>query len=183
MPRTLTDREREHLRRLVTEHQARIRAFLCGFVVDPDVVDEITQDVFLGVVSRCGELAARTEQDAGRYLCGVARNLVRMRWRKDKQKKVRWTGLVDYLVHQRMSRELDREPGHAEDRVHALRECLRGLTDRARMLVERHFFQDVPLSRLAEETQRPASTLRVTMLRIRRELKTCIEGRLKEAEA
>jgi len=181
--RVLTDLERDRLRALVSAHQTRIRAFLCGFVADPDVVDEITQDVFINIVPRCEELTARTEEDAGRYLCGVARNLVRMRWRKDKQKKVRWTGMVDYLVHQELEERLDREAGGNDERVEALSLCLRGLTERARTLVDRHFFQQESLVDLAEESGRPASTLRVTMLRIRRQLRACIEGRLREAQA
>lgn len=57
--RTLTERERAALTRLVEEHQSRLRAFLSRFEAEAAVVEELLQDVFIGVLRRVEELAAR----------------------------------------------------------------------------------------------------------------------------
>ena len=118
--RLLTDRERSSLTRLVLDHQARIRAFLCRFVSDLDDLDELMQEVFIGVVSRCEEMAGWSKQEAAVYLRGVARNLVRMHWRRARQHKVGQACLVQRLVQKEMSASLESEEHDTEQRLNAL---------------------------------------------------------------
>ena len=172
--RTLTDREREALTGLVTVHQAPMRLFIGRFESDPSAVEELVQDVFVGVIPRCEELASRPQEDAAKYLRGVARNLVRMRWRQARRQAGRGTHTPYHLVEQHVGYEMDRDPDDSEARLNALRSCLERLPERARQLVDRHFFQGVPLARLAEEAQQSGPALRMAMLRIRRELRSCI---------
>lgn len=180
--RMLTEPERDALTRLVMAHQARIRAFLCRFESDPDAVEELVQDVFVGVLGRCEELAQRGEEDAGAYLRGVARNLVRMRWARARR-GASHAEAIRQLVCRHMESDLDAEADDSVVRVSSLETCMQGLTGQARDLVDRHFFQGVPLVRLAEALNQSAAALRMTMLRIRRQLRSCVETHLKEGAA
>src|SRR5579872_3281029 len=78
----LTEGQRVSLTRLVLDHQAALRAFLGRFERDALAVEEMAQDVFLSVVSRSEEMAEWDEEDAAKYLRVVAKNVLRMRWRK-----------------------------------------------------------------------------------------------------
>lgn len=176
---TLSDRQRAALAGLVRDHQARLRAFLCRFLADPDEIDEVLQDVFIGVLSRCEELAARDEHEAAKYLRGVARNLVRLRWRRGRQRREQASDAIEDLVADRLERRLDEDDDADDHRDHlpALRACLDQLGGRARELVERHFFEQVPLVDIARDSEQKPSAVRMAMLRIRRQLRRCIEGR------
>ena len=177
-PRQLTEPERDALTRLVLTHQARIRAFLCRFEPDSDLLDELTQDVFISVIARVDELSARDEENAGKYLRGVARNLVRQRWRKRRQGKEKLT--VNGLVADQMEARLESETDELSQRVRWLKDCRQSLTDRAHTLVDLHFRRRVPMVEIAKQMKRSAASIRMTMLRIRRELRQCIERRQAE---
>jgi RNA polymerase sigma-70 factor (ECF subfamily) len=181
--RALTNAERQALTRLVETHQARIRAFLCRFQGNPDDVDELTQDVFLGILPRCEDLAGRSEDDAGRYLRGVARNLVRLRWARSRIASVLpGHPLHAYLV-QRLTAELDREPDDSEARLKALQACLRKLPRDASEIVDYRCVRGVSFAQIARATQKTVAALRMTLFRIRRQLRTCVESTMKGVTA
>jgi len=170
----LSDAQRTALTRIVTVHQGRIRAFLCRFESDLAVIDELTQDVFIGVLSHCEELARSSEEEVAKYLRGVARNLVRLRWRK--RQSGTFVAIRDILEH-----ELEeRHPDDCEGRTRALSACLDRLSDRSRALVTRHFFEGLSIVQLARELHQSDASLRMILFRIRRQLRLCMETRLKE---
>ncbi len=175
----LTERQRAALTRLVLDHQGRVRAFLCRFEAEAGALDELTQDVFIAVLSRCEDLAARPPEETGRYLRGVARNLVRLRWRNARTAAGR-ARPVQEILEQALEADLDREPDGSDERVGALRLCLELLSRGARDLVARHFFQGTPLVEMARELRQSDAAVRMILFRIRRQLRTCVEARLKE---
>jgi len=175
-PRMLSETERRALAGLVAEHQSRMRAFLCRFERDAAVLDELLQDVFINVLPRCEELVARPADEAAKYLRGVARNLVRQRWRKLRQQRGR-APLEDLLLD-RLEAPLEQEPDDSPVRLSALRQCFEGLGAKAQEMVTRHFFQDVPIVALARELGQTDAALRMVLFRIRRQLRACMEARL-----
>jgi RNA polymerase sigma factor (sigma-70 family) len=173
----LDERCREDLTNLVHAHQARIRAFLCRFEPNHDLVDELTQDVFISIIPRCEELSCGDEEETAAYLRGVARNLIRMRWRKQKIR----TNALAVVLSRALQAPLDRDADDTDARVNALKSCLRRLARHAYQLVEDHCFKGMPLEEIALSTRQSSAALRMTLLRIRRSLKTCIEAGLKES--
>lgn len=175
----LTERQRACLTRLVLDHQGHLRTFIGRFERDASAVDEMAQDAFISIVSRCEEMAEWREEDAAKYLRAVARNLVRMRWRKAQQSRGQeWSGVPGLLLEER-DRNLDREPGPSELRLDALKDCVEGLSPHARGMVEDHFFEGKPLVGIARALGQSDAAIRMTFLRIRRQLKLCVESRLK----
>ena len=61
------------------------------------------------------------------------------------------------------------------EKLKKLRECIERLKGFARKLVEMHYFQRKTLKAIAAAVGRSAGGLRVTMLRVRQELKSCME--------
>lgn len=177
--RTLTERERAALTRLVEEHQSRLRAFLSRFEPEPAVVEELLQDVFIGVLMRVEELAARPAEEAARYLRGVARNLVRLRWRKLRRQHGEAAAAVRDLVERSLEQDLKSEEDDSQKRRAALRTCLEGLTERARRLIVERFFNGLPAAALARRMGASEAAVRMIFLRLRRQLRQCVEARLR----
>ena len=175
----LSERQRACLTRLVLDHQGHVRALLGRFERDASAVDELAQDVFLSVVSKCEELAEWPEREAEKYLRAVARNLVRMRWRKAQRSKVKDRAEIPALLQGERDLMLDREPDDSEARLSALRGCVEGLPPHAREMVEDHFFKGKPLAGIARVLGQSDAAIRMTFLRIRRQLRLCVETRLR----
>ena len=74
---------------------------------------------------------------------------------------------------------LERTPLMSEneqvDRVRRLEHCLQRLGERARALIKRRY-EGVPLAVMAEESGRTVPALKMTLLRIRNQLRDCVEA-------
>ena len=80
--------------------------------------------------------------------------------------------------------ELDQRAAERERRVHALDHCLERLSPQDRQLLQhRYDDQGRSLQSLAEEQGRSANSLYKSLGRIRRQLLSCIEGRLATGES
>lgn len=67
-----------------------------------------------------------------------------------------------------------------EEQTMALEFCLKKLTDHSRKLIERYYFENIPLTRIALESGQKPLTLGKVVCRIRSKLRQCIERVLKE---
>jgi len=107
------------------------------------------------------------------WACRFALNETRQFMRTDQ----RWNHFLDEeTVHilagrrQEILGELD------ERRIH-LRECLRKLPEVHRAVVEGYYFNDVPIERLAESSQRSVEAIYKSLQRIRSTLMECVQRR------
>jgi len=160
---------------LVKEHQASLRVFVRSLGVEPDWVDDLAQDSF---VVACREMGSYDpERDFGKWLRGIARNLVRNELRKQ--------GRHRRILHEDLSRHLMEFSEQEESRfdvsqVSALRDCVEQLPNRSRELVHSRYYEGWNASILADKFEMKAATIRQTLLRIRRQLYQCINQRVKE---
>jgi RNA polymerase sigma-70 factor (ECF subfamily) len=160
---------------LVEEHQASLRAFVRTLGVDPDWVDDLAQDAFV-VAYR--ELEAFDEnRDFGKWLRGIARNLVRNELRKAGRRRIMNEDLTRHLLSAR-----EPEPDMFDAmQVSALRDCMEELPRKSRELVHSRYHEGWNAAQMAEKFQIKAATIRQTLLRVRRQLYQCILQRVKEA--
>lgn len=63
----------------------------------------------------------------------------------------------------------------------ALRDCLSQLPESQRRLIDQRYREGTPARKLAVETGKTDSAMKMTLMRIRETLRRCIEGKLKEA--
>jgi len=162
---------------LVEEHQASLRVFVRSLGVEPDWVDDLAQDAFV-VAYR--ELASFDPgRDFGKWLRGIARNLVRNELRKQgRHRRILHEGLAAHLVE---LGESETEERFDAGQVSALRDCVEGLPTKSRELVHSRYYEGWNASVLADKFEMKAATIRQTLLRIRRQLHQCINKRTKEA--
>ncbi len=160
---------------LVKEHQASLRVFVRSLGVEPDWVDDLAQDAF---VVACREMGSYDpERDFGKWLRGIARNLVRNELRKQgRHRRILHEGLSQHLLE---FSEQEEEQFGAGD-VSALRDCVEQLPNRSRELVRSRYYEGWNATVLADKFEMKAATIRQTLLRIRRQLYQCINQRMKE---
>ena len=160
---------------LVKEHQASLRVFVRSLGVEPDWVDDLAQDAFVVAYREMGSYDP--ERDFGKWLRGIARNLVRNELRKQgRHRRILHEGLSQHLMEFAEKEESQFDVGQ----VSALRDCVEQLPNKSRELVHSRYYEGWNASILADKFEMKAATIRQTLLRIRRQLYQCINQRVKE---
>ena len=160
---------------LVKVHQASLRVFVRSQGVEPDWVDDLAQDAF--VVAYREMDSYDPARDFGKWLRGIARNLVRNELRKQ--------GRHRRILHESLTQHLVNLAENEEDQVDAsqlsaLRDCVEQLPGRSRELIHSRYHEGWDATVLADKFEMKAATVRQTLLRIRRQLYQCINQRVKE---
>lgn len=172
------NRKRAAFAEFVREHQASLRSFLRVLGVRADSVDDLAQETFLTAYR---ELESFDEdRDFGKWLRGIARNLVRNETRKSARRcRILDGELTDHLLAE--AEKDASEPPFEESDFHALRDCLEQLPEKSRRLVAGRYADEWNASFLADQFQMSATAVRLALMRIRGRLKTCIEKRQSHA--
>ena len=160
---------------LVKEHQVSLRVFVRSLGVESGWVDDLAQDTF--VVAYREMDSYDPDRDFGKWLRGIARNLVRNELRKQ--------GRHHRILHESLSQHLLELAENEKDRevdvtqLSALRDCVEQLPGRSRELVRSRYYEGWDATILADKFEMKAPTVRQTLLRIRRQLYQCVNQRVK----
>ena len=161
---------------LVKEHQVSLRVFVRSLGVESGWVDDLAQDTF--VVAYREMDSYDPDRDFGKWLRGIARNLVRNELRKQgRHRRILHESLSQHLLDL-AEKEKDREVDVTQ--LSALRDCAEQLPRRSRELVHSRYYEGWDATILADKFEMKAATVRQTLLRIRRQLYQCVNQRVKE---
>lgn len=162
---------------LVAQQHQQLRSFVRTLGIAPDWVHDLAQEVFL-VAWRESD-SFDSQRDIGKWLRGIARNLVRNELRKDqRRKRILHEGLSELLV-----RSLEGEteaPDWEQCRMPALRDCVEQLAPKSRQIVAGRYSDGWKTPDLADHLGMTAAAVRQALMRIREQLKQCIEFRTAE---
>lgn len=154
------------------EHHVRVRAFVRSLGVDPDWVDDLAQEAFLSAYRDWNSFDA--SRDFGRWIRAIALNLVRNEIRKDaRRRRILHTELTELLVR-RQTEPIEQAEHHAID---AVRMCLDELAPTSRQVVLGRYREGQSAAQLAERLETSAANIRQMLVRIRRQIKRCVEIR------
>ena len=160
---------------LVKEHQVSLRVFVRSLGVESGWVDDLAQDTF--VVAYREMDSYDPDRDFGKWLRGIARNLVRNEMRKQgRHRRILHESLSQHLLDL-AENEKDREVDVTQ--LSALRDCVEQLPGRSRELVRSRYYEGWDATILADKFEMKAATVRQTLLRIRRQLYQCVNQRVK----
>ena len=170
-----TQDRQQAFRRFVEEHQAPLRGFVRMLGVHADSVDDLAQETFM-IAFR--ELESFDEnRDFGKWLRGIALNLVRNETRRNARRgRILEEEVTEHLL-------AIMEPGFAEQYFeeadfHALRDCLEELPQKSRQLISGRYTDEWTAAILGDKFDMSATAVRLALMRIRKQLKSCIETRL-----
>ena len=160
---------------LVKEHQVSLRVFARSLGVESGWVDDLAQDTF--VVAYREMDSYDPDRDFGKWLRGIARNLVRNELRKQgRHRRILHESLSQHLLDL-AENEKDREVDVTQ--LSALRDCVEQLPGKSRELVRSRYYEGWDATILADKFEMKAATVRQTLLRIRRQLYQCVNQRVK----
>jgi RNA polymerase sigma-70 factor (ECF subfamily) len=166
------NRSRSAFEALVIEHHVRLRAFVRSLGVDPDWVDDLAQEAFLSAYRDRDSFDE--SRDFGRWIRAIALNLVRNEIRKDaRRRRILHTELTELLLR-RLPEHVERSEPVAVD---AVRACLDSLAPTSRQVVLGRYRDGETAAHLAEQLDTSTANIRQMLVRIRRQIKRCVEMR------
>jgi RNA polymerase sigma-70 factor (ECF subfamily) len=158
----------------VREQQAGLRAYIRALGVEDAWVSDLAQETFVVAYRRWDEFHAG--QGVGKWLRGIARNLVANERRKGARRaRLLPLAMADVLAG---AEETDEASARADLLLQAMRECVHQLPERSRAILHGRYARGLSSPTLAVEWATTAESMRQTLVRIRVAVKACVERRL-----
>ena len=165
--------EHDAFAQLVGAHLAPVRAFVAMKLPVPHLADELTHETFVFAFQQLGNFELRTSFRA--WLRAIAFNLVRRELLRFGREQRNLTRLEQEQVGI-LIRESEKDS--MMDEAKFLEECLTLLPEPMRRLVDERYRQGHGSDEIAANWQRSPEWVRVTLLRVRRKLRECIETKM-----
>lgn len=172
--RRAQDGDRDAFRDLVLALQRDLRIYLSAFGAGISLVEEVVQASFVTAYQKLHQYQPRGAFRA--WLKTIARNLLLKELRSQLRAAADGGDALSALVVESGLGDLERID-EIDARSRRLHECLDRLAPQARALVEARYLHQQPLAEIAERHARTELWVRVTLCRIRKVLRTCLEQR------
>ncbi len=156
--------------RVVEATQARLRAFLAGYVPRAEWIDDLAQQTFVSAYRDLRDFKPGTDFPA--WLRQIAYNHLRAELEKAGRRR-----RLDALAAAELTRRLERDVPRDEEALDALRDCVSKLAPTSRELVQGYYGDALPLAELGRRLDRSADSLKVALFKIRARLRECMEGK------
>jgi RNA polymerase sigma-70 factor (ECF subfamily) len=165
--------DREAFSLIVREYGIGVRAFLAAHVSDPGMIDDLAQETFIAAYRSLG--TCRDENDIGAWIKGIARNKLRMHFRENYSEKRRME-FVRAKTIEDLSEDLANATGDDTSKtVERLRDCMKRLPERLRLVIAARYYGRERVSALAERLGSSVTAVSSLLYRGRAELRMCIE--------
>ncbi len=171
---------REIVEGLVRKHEAYVRTLALRLAPEPARADDIAQEAFVVAFAKLETLDL--SRDLRPWLAALVRNLCRQAW----DDAVRTNRLRSEALREHLETLAEQpSPLYDEPAKEALRKCLEKLPDRSRTILNLHYTAGLRSDDIAQRVSTTALAVRRAMVRIRQQLKACIDrsGLWKGAEA
>ena len=158
---------------LVHEHHVRVRAFVRSLGVEPDWVDDLAQEAFIKAYRDWDSFDQ--SRDFGKWVRGIAANLVRNEIRKHaRRQRLLNSELAETILNGDTKEDSKAEPLAVE----AIRTCLGKLSPANREIIQGRYHDGLTAPEIAERLEKSSANIRQMLLRIRRQIRTCVEAQL-----
>ena len=171
------DHGRDEILRLFLQHRVMLSAFLYTLVEDWELVEEALQETAVFICNRWRDFAPGTH--CGAWIRAVARlRALEAVHRRRRAAAPPVEGVLEGLEAASTERSWEERGAFSPRHQEALSRCLRELPDLQRRTVEMHYFEGRPCERIAARYKRRVEAVYMSLSRIRRRLKQCVEQRL-----
>jgi len=159
---------------LVHRHLAVIRAFVALRIPVPNVVDEIAHETFVFAFRHIADF--QPDRPFRAWLRGIAWNLVRAELQRFAREQANLSRFEQAQLAG-FARGVHNETA-SDDAVY-LEECLKQLPDEMRRLVDERYRRGLTTEEVGATVGRTVEWVRVSLFRVRKQLRTCIEGKVR----
>jgi RNA polymerase sigma-70 factor (ECF subfamily) len=166
----------ESFSNLVREHQARLRAFIRALGVEAESVDDLAQETFVIAFQKMDHF--ETDKDFGRWLRGIARNLVANERRKNARHTRILAGPFTDLMLETKPSAIEDDTTEPSRLIDAMNDCIGKLPERSRQLLHKRYAAEHNASVLSTLFNMRPDAIRQSLSRIRAWVKQCIEAKL-----
>lgn len=164
-------------RELLARHLPSLRSYLALRAPVPDLIDEVAHDAFVFAFRRIADFSEGSMQA---WLRSIAQNILRDRLKAYARESVRRERYGEHLRWELALANADRP---VSDEADHLDTCLSILPDHLRQVLTLRYEQQLTSEEIAAQTGRSALAIRTLLVRIRQQLKQCIEERMMRAVA
>ncbi len=162
---------------LLEQNRPWLMAYFLGALGDPAAAEDLVQDVFTAAVENADRFDP--SRPIGAWLRGIARNLLADRGRAPRRVLSADPRFLDRLDQAAArAEELHADPGYAESRARALRDCLAELTERARRVLGLKYSEGRLSRDIGAREGMKTPAVDVLLSRSRRALQLCLGGKL-----
>lgn len=165
---------------IVRNYQADVRILTRRHFGSLAEADEVAQEIFVQVYR--GLSGFRGESSLRTWILSLARNQIRVHIRNESRRRRRSETVVppEFLETKAVEDTDPFQTEEAEEILKALRDCVARLGERQRSLVQAFYYQQQSAEMIASEFSRTAGSVRMLLMRIRKQLADCVRFSVKE---
>lgn len=179
--KTDTSSARDEIMRQFLKNQDMVSAFLYSLVEDWEVVEESIQETTVYLCNHWNEY--RTGTNFGAWIRTVARmrcrEVLRLKRRSGVLLRNDFNEVAETLKHE----EWDTHGSSSAAHTQHLAQCLKGLPSDHRLLIKMLYQDEKSCEQIASDMDKSIDALYMSLSRIRKRLKACVERRLAEESA
>jgi len=149
----------------------RLIAYIRAIVGDPDLTEDIFQEVTVIVLSKAAEFDPQYDLQA--WCRGIARNVIKRERSKSRRLSVFEGDQLLTLVDKAFDENKDQEL--LDTRSSMLRQCMQKLSPNNRELLGLRYVSGLKLRQLAEKLSRSELAVQVALSRVRKALGECVQ--------
>ena len=157
---------------LLLSHRAMLLGYIVSIVRDPDLAEDVFQNVAVVVLDKAGAVANDAEFPAW------ARRVARLESLTALRKRKRAPELLDQSVLEMLEDHWAATETAPAPARKALRECVEKLSPYARQLIRMRYVDDLSAQDVADRLNRSPNTIYVALSRTYRHLAGCVQRRL-----
>lgn len=166
------DSRQERAVALLLSHRAMLLGYVVSIVRDPDLAEDVFQNVAVVVLDKAGAVARDEDFPAW------ARRVARLESLTALRKRKRAPELLDHSVLEMLEGHWSATETAPAPARKALRECVERLSPYARQLIQMRYVEDLSALAVAERLNRSPNTIYVALSRTYRHLAGCVQRRL-----
>lgn len=166
---------------LISRYSAEVRCYAAKIAPRPGMAEDIAQNAFIECLKSISNFDAGS--DFMPWMRGIIRNMARREWERIyREEKIRKDGLAVYI--EKLAAEMESYPEQSlknpQDRLRALRNCVKKLSDRGKELISLKYSLQITCREIAKKIGANTGAVKMALSRIRRKLKKCIEHAIKK---